>query len=203
MGKSQSKLSQDQLGELQKSTHFDKKELQQWYKGFLKDCPSGMLTKEEFQKIYRQFFPFGDPSSFADYVFNVFDSDKSGSIDFKEFICALSVTSRGKMEDKLDWAFQLYDIDGDGKITFEEMLAIVEAIYKMVGRYPQIKFAPHRVGSMVKLPTDEDTPEKRVKKIFRMMDKDENGCLDMEEFKEGSKRDETIVSALSLYDGLV
>ncbi|KAL5348485.1 Calcium-binding protein NCS-1 [Pseudogymnoascus australis] len=186
----QSKLSQEQLSELQRSTHFDKKELQQWYKGFLKDCPSGMLTKEEFQKIYRQFFPFGDPSSFADYVFNVFDSDRSGSIDFKEFICALSVTSRGKMEDKLDWAFQLYDIDGDGKISYDEMLAIVEAIYKMV-------------GSMVKLPDDEDTPEKRVKKIFRTMDKDENGSLDIEEFKEGSKRDETIVSALSLYDGLV
>jgi len=140
--------------------------------GFLKDCPSGMLTKAEFQKIYKQFFPFGDPSAFADYVFNVFDADKSGSIDFKEFICALSVTSRGKMEDKLDWAFQLYDIDGDGKISYDEMLAIVEAIYKMV-------------GSMVKLPEDEDTPEKRVKKIFRMMDKDENGSLDMAEFKVG------------------
>ncbi|TKA62366.1 Calcium-binding protein NCS-1 [Cryomyces minteri] len=211
---SQSKLSQQELSDLQKATHFDKKELQQWYKGklicratifyeclrltvsfffqsgFLKDCPSGMLTKEEFQKIYKQFFPFGDPSSFADYVFNVFDADKSGSIDFKEFICALSVTSRGKMEDKLDWAFQLYDIDGDGKISYQEMLQIVEAIYKMV-------------GSMVKLPEDEDTPEKRVNKIFKMMDKDENGSLDMAEFKEGSKRDETIVSALSLYDGLV
>lgn len=167
-----------------------------------------MLTKEEFQKIYKQFFPFGDPSSFADYVFNVFDADKSGSIDFKEFICALSVTSRGKMEDKLDWAFQLYDIDGDGKISYDEMLAIVEAIYKMVRRIEVEELLTKantatQVGSMVKLPEDEDTPEKRVRKIFRMMDKDENGSLDMAEFKEGSKRDETIVSALSLYDGLV
>ena len=106
-----------------------------------------MLTKAEFQKIYKQFFPFGDPSSFADYVFNVFDADKSGTIDFKEFICALSVTSRGKMEDKLDWAFQLYDIDKDGTITYDEMLQIVQSIYKMT-------------GEMVKLPADEDTPEK-------------------------------------------
>ena len=115
--------------------------------GFLKDCPSGMLTKEEFQKIYKQFFPFGDPTSFADYVFNVFDSDKSGSIDFKEFICALSVTSRGKMEDKLDWAFQLYDIDGDGEISYNEMLQIVEAIYKMVSWIQLSVVRMHRLMS--------------------------------------------------------
>jgi Ca2+-binding EF-hand superfamily protein len=74
----------------------------------LKDCPSGQLDKTEFQKIYKQFFPFGDPSRFADYVFNVFDSDKNGTIDFKEFICALSITSRGRVDEKLYCKFKSF-----------------------------------------------------------------------------------------------
>ncbi|KAJ7591189.1 hypothetical protein C8J56DRAFT_781980 [Mycena floridula] len=200
MGKSQSKLSPEQLSDLQKNTYFDKKELQQWlYKGFRKDCPSGHLDKAEFSRIYKQFFPFGDPAEFANYVFNVFDENKNGTIDFKEFICALSVTSRGQLDEKLKWAFQLYDIDKDGTITYDEMLQIVQSIYKMT-------------GEMVKLPSDEDTPEKasaslncfqRVDKIFRNMDRDKDAKLTYEEFVEGSKQDPTIVQALSLYDGLV
>lgn len=58
-------------------------------------------------------------------------------------------------------------------------------------------------GERAQLTSRQDTPEKRVTKIFAMMDKDQNSYLDREEFREGSKRDETIVSALSLYDGLV
>ena len=43
----------------------------------------------------------------------------------------------------------------------------------------------------------------RVDKIFALMDLNHDHQLTFEEFKEGSKKDPTIVQALSLYDGLV
>ena len=190
MGKGSNKLKPQQIDELVKETKFTSVELQQWYKAFTKDCPSGILDKKGFADIYSQFFPDGDAGKFAEFVFKTFDKDGDGTINFREFMCALSVTARGDADEKLDWAFSLYDLDDDGFITKEEMTKIVASIYKMV-------------STSVALPADEATPEQRVEKIFAAMDKNADGKLTKDEFREGARKDTSIMQALSLYDGLV
>uniref|UniRef100_A0A0B7AEN3 EF-hand domain-containing protein n=1 Tax=Arion vulgaris TaxID=1028688 RepID=A0A0B7AEN3_9EUPU len=185
MGNRATKLTEDELKELESCTYFDRKELQKWFKDFVRDCPEGQLKLEEFQGIYQQFFPHGNPDKFASYVFHTFDADQDGSISFKEFIRALSITSRGTLDEKLEWAFSLYDLDNDGQITRSEMEEIVGAIYNMV-------------GNLIDLPKEENTPQKRVDLVFQQMDLNHDDTLTKQEFCEGSKCDPWIVQALSM-----
>lgn len=191
MGKAVSKLSKDEIKQLRDRTLFDKRELQQWYKGFLRDCPSGHLSEEEFAKVFKQFFPFGDPSDYCHHLFRVFDSDNSKYVDFKEFILALSLTARGDILQKLEFTFKLYDIDADGKVYYKDLLAVTSSIYKMV-------------GPMVELPRDESTPELRSAKLFASAEKDkETEYLDFSDFKKIVKSDPSLINSLNSYEGLV
>nr|KAF6456587.1 potassium voltage-gated channel interacting protein 2 [Rousettus aegyptiacus] len=109
------------LEQLQEQTKFTRKELQVLYRGFKNECPSGIVNEENFKQIYSQFFPQGDSSTYATFLFNAFDTNHDGSVSFEDFVAGLSVILRGTIDDRLNWAFNLYDLNKDGCITKEKM----------------------------------------------------------------------------------
>ncbi|KAJ3588030.1 hypothetical protein NHX12_011624 [Muraenolepis orangiensis] len=111
------------LEQLEALTNFNRRELQVLYRGFKNECPSGVVNEDTFKHIYSQFFPHGDASTYAHYLFNAFDSEHTGSIKFEDFVTALSILLRGS-----------------------EMTDIIRAIYDMMGKYtyPALKNDSHK-----------------------------------------------------------
>lgn len=51
---------------------------------------------------------------------------QDGLVDFREYVMAISMLTKGSAVEKLHWSFKLYDKDQDGAITRQEMLEIMQ-----------------------------------------------------------------------------
>jgi len=167
------KLSKEILEDLKLSTKFTENEICQWYENFEKQCPGGRISPEEFEQIYARFFPDSDAKTYAHHVFRSFDTNEDGTLDFKEYIIALHMTS-GKPTRKLEWAFSLFDVDKNGYITKTEVTEICQAIFKLIPKEEQSK-----------LPEDENNPEKRADKLWSYFNKKDTERLAEGEFITG------------------
>ncbi|XP_062382148.1 recoverin b [Sardina pilchardus] len=175
MGNSKScALSKEVLEDLKLNTRYTEEQLYTWYQTFLRECPTGRISQQQFESIYASFFPDADPKAYAQHVFRSFDQNSDGTLDFKEYIVALHLTSSGKTMEKLEWAFALYDLDGNGSITKNEIQEIVRSIFNMISKEAQKN-----------LPQDENTPEKRADKIWDFFGKKENDKITEGEFIQG------------------
>ena len=66
--------------------------------------------------MYGLLLPPGIARVFVEQLFGLFDSDKSGSIDFNEFIVATNMPTSGTVREKLKWIFEMYDEDRSGML---------------------------------------------------------------------------------------
>lgn len=77
---------------------------------------------------FLSYFKF-EPTKFAVRCFSIMDEDRSGEIDFREFLVSIwnycTYTKHGLML----FAFDLYDLDNSGEIDQDEMERIVVEIY--------------------------------------------------------------------------
>lgn len=67
------------------------------------------MDKKKFMEVYREFFPIGNAEALSQQVFNVFDTNKTGKLDFVEFVIAISTSATGDARKKLRLAFNMYD----------------------------------------------------------------------------------------------
>jgi Ca2+-binding EF-hand superfamily protein len=81
--------------------------------------------------MYSALCPNGNGERFATHIFRAFDLDKSNTVDFREFLIGLSMTSTSSsLETKLQWIFHVFDIDGNGLLTRNECLEVIDIIVR-------------------------------------------------------------------------
>ncbi|XP_071770104.1 guanylyl cyclase-activating protein 2-like [Centroberyx gerrardi] len=157
--------------------------IQELYRKFASECPSGNLHLHEFRKIFGVSTSTEEESAYMENVFRSFDTNKDGKIDFMEYVAAVHLVLRGKLEDKLKWSFKVYDRDGNGCLDRREVKHIVEIIYKL---------KKHNN------PCVKENTEDVCDRIFELVDKNKDGQISLEEFIEGSEKDPWVMEQLKL-----
>ncbi|XP_054102110.1 guanylyl cyclase-activating protein 3 isoform X2 [Callithrix jacchus] len=126
MGNRQS-IAGDQIAVPTQETHV-------WYRTFMTEYPSGLQTLHEFKTLLGLQGLNQKANKHIDQVYNTFDTNKDGFIDFLEFIAAVNLIVQEKMEQKLKWYFKLYDVDGSGSIDKNELLDMFVAVQALNGQ---------------------------------------------------------------------
>ena len=170
-------LTPKQIALLKANTNYSEREIREWHAGFLRDCPNGRLDRKKFTEVYKQFYPQGKADNYCKLAFDTFDTNDDGSIDFDEFLLAISATSQGDLDERLSVAFDMYDISDDGFIDQKELVKMISAMYDLVGQ-------TDRHGA--------NDPKKRAADIIAKLDVGGDRKLNKQEFIAGCKGDPAI-----------
>ena len=169
---------QQQIRIVQKKTGLGEEEVKHQYEVFMKTCPSGVMTKKKFTELSREALG-ADAEFLADSLFRVFDEDKSGTMEFIEYMLAINATNLDSPEAKLKWMFSIFDKDGGGTISGDEIEDLLRGLFEMSGQ----EF------------TEKDL-KTASKDIMAAIDSDGDGEVTRQEFLKNASKSEFIASML-------
>mmetsp|Transcript_17645 Transcript_17645/g.17611 ORF Transcript_17645/g.17611 Transcript_17645/m.17611 type:complete len:233 (+) Transcript_17645:1146-1844(+) len=134
------------------------------------------FSKPEFLEIIQKLSP-GLASS-AEVMFDQFDEDKSGYLDFRELTICLSILSKGNFEDKLRVCFGAYDADHSGYLQRPEVQSLLENLLRPYAN-ELAKTDSQELKSMI---------DEVWNRMMRLVDKC-NGVVSFNDFVYGIKAD--------------
>ena len=105
-----SSLAAKELNQLSEDTGLSKLSIQDWYKRFMNECPTGSISKERYLSLYRSFYPRArDPDAYAQMFFTAFDNDRDQALNFREFLQIVSITQGNDDKAKVEIAYKAYN----------------------------------------------------------------------------------------------
>ncbi|KAM8762199.1 guanylyl cyclase-activating protein 2-like [Acanthopagrus schlegelii] len=174
-----------QAQQTENNPEIDVKVLQDMYKKFVMECPSGLLFLHEFKRFFGV-EPTGEASDYAENMFRAFDTNGDNTIDFLEFVAALNLVFRGDLEHKLRWSFKVYDKDNNGFVDRKELRSIIDSIYRLKKSAKKEDF------------DSQLTVDEVVDRIFQAVDSDGDGHINLEEFIRGAQQDPWVLNMVKL-----
>ncbi|CAF1131929.1 unnamed protein product [Adineta ricciae] len=91
------------------------------------------ISSQLFSNILSMVFP----SILVQGVFEAFDENRDGSVDFKEFVCGLSAACRGPQFERYKFLFRVFDRDHDGILNRSDILYMTSCLIEVA------QFVPH------------------------------------------------------------
>lgn len=85
----------------------------------------GVLSKQEVMEGYKAYLGDLEAEKEAERIMQEVDLDKSGTIDYNEFILAALNRQKVLNKEKLEATFKMFDKDGNGKISADEIRSIL------------------------------------------------------------------------------
>ena len=83
--------------------------------------PDGKIRKEAFSSELRSWYPIQNAEKLETIVFEAFDVNNDGYIDFNEFMVVFYIMTNGTPEEKTRQVFRLCDRDKNGTVSHREI----------------------------------------------------------------------------------
>jgi Ca2+-binding EF-hand superfamily protein len=178
------------------STGFEK-----WEVGLLERMFHDLSTRSHGKKIDKTTFMqiFKLPGMMGERLFDVLDQDKSGKINFDEFLKAMKIYSRGTFEEKMSLFFDMYDLTGDAYIHKDELklmlYSLMTPVHSVMDSDLSLKDSEEYAVQV------ESIVQKTVDDAFGSCDPSKSGKLTRDQFKEWLLDNPAIMEVLCLDNG--
>jgi len=125
-------LTEEDIDFIAKNTAMDKTQVENQYQSFLKKHPDGRISRKSFHTMMKECYPGADTEKLEKHIFRMYDTNKDGHIDFREFMIVLYIMSNGSPEENLKQIFRVFDINNDGTISLKELQKIVRDLFLLI-----------------------------------------------------------------------